>query len=98
MRLKARLIFYGSVVVLLALALAYVTSMPGSSYTGPLPASTPELRELSGRLHEHVLVLAGSIGTRSLERGENLEKARQYLALQLKPLTTAENPLQFEDV
>ena len=98
MRLKARLIFYGGVLALLASALLYATGMPGSSYTGALPASTPELRELSRRLHDHVVVLADSIGTRSLDRAENLEKARQYLALQLQPVAPAENPLQFEDV
>lgn len=98
MRLKARLIFYGGVLALLALALLYATSMPGSSYTGALSASTPELRELSGRLHDHVVALADRIGTRSLDRAENLERARQYLALQLKPLVGAHNTLQFEDV
>jgi len=98
MRLKARLIFYGGVLALLALSLLYATGMPGSSYTGALPASTTELRELSGRLREHVSVLAGSIGTRSLERAENLEQARRYLAVQLQPLLTAESSLQFEDV
>jgi hypothetical protein len=97
MRLKARLIFYGSVVALLALALLYATSMPGSSYTGTLPASTPELRELSGRLREHVSVLAGKIGTRSLDRVENLDLAREYLAQQLNPLSGAAHSLQFED-
>jgi len=98
MRLKARLIFYGCVLALLALAVLYATSMPGSSHTGALPASTPELRELSQRLHDHVVVLAERIGTRSLDRAENLEQARQYLAGQLTPLASAENSLQFEDV
>ncbi|HYQ04268.1 MAG TPA: M28 family peptidase [Polyangiaceae bacterium] len=98
MRSKARLIFYGSVLLLLSLALLYATRMPGRSYTGALPASTPELRELSARLHEHVLMLAGNIGTRSLDRAENLDRARKYLAEQLKPLETAANVLRFEDV
>ena len=98
MRSKARLLFYGGVFTLLTLALLYSTSMPGKSYTGVLPASTPELRELGGRLHNHVAMLAESIGTRSLDRAENLERARKYLALQLQPLATVENPVQFEDV
>jgi len=70
MRLKARLLFYGGVLVLLASCIVYATYMPGNSYSGELPASTPELRALSGRLREHVTVLAGNIGTRSLDRAE----------------------------
>lgn len=98
MRLKGRLIFYGSVLALLVSCVVYATYMPGRSYSGELPASTPELRELSGRLREHVTVLAGNIGSRSLDRAENLEAASQYLAARLKPLVTAANTLQFEDV
>ena len=98
MRSKARLIFYGSILLLLASCVVYTTYMPGSSYAGALPASTPEPRELSGRLREHVTALAGKIGTRSLERAENLEAARQYLAARLEPLETSATLLQFEDV
>lgn len=98
MRLKARLIFYGGVIAIVTLALLYATSMPGRSYAGELPVSTPELHELSARLHEHVVMLADRIGTRSLDRVENLDAARQYLAEHLKPLAKAENALQFEDV
>jgi len=98
MRVKARLIFYGSLFAGLTLALLYATSMPGSSYTGALPAASPELRELSVRLREHVTVLAGKIGTRSLDRVENLDAAREYLASSLRPLASAGSTLRFEDV
>lgn len=92
------MIFYGSVLVLLALALLYATAMPGRSHEGPLPPSTPELRALDARLREHVTMLAGTIGTRSLDRAENLEAARKYLAESLKPFETAARRVRFEDV
>jgi len=98
MSLKGRLIFYGSVVALLALPLLYATSMPGSSHEGALPASTPELHELRVRLHGHVAMLAGTIGSRSLERPEKLDAAREYLLASVKPLESATNSTRLEDV
>lgn len=98
MTLKARLIFYGGVLLLLTLALLYATSMPGRSFSGELPASTPELRELGMRLREHVARLAGTIGSRSLDRVETLDAAREYLTARLEPLETPARPVQLEDV
>src|SRR3954466_8811363 len=72
--------------------------MPGSSYSGTLPASTPELRKLGVRLREHVTVLPANIGSRSLDRPEKLDAAREYLAAKLKPLETPVSLLKFEDV
>jgi len=95
---KGRLIFYGSVLLLLVLAVLYATHMPGHSHTGVLPAATPELRELERRLRSHVTMLAGTIGTRSLDRVEKLDAAREYLVAQLKPLETSTNHVQMEDV
>jgi hypothetical protein len=97
-RLKGRLFFYGSVVLLLAVAIFYATSMPGASFEGELPPSTPELRELSNRLSRHVTVLAGDIGTRTAAHSAQLDAARGYLATQLEPLQTAQRRMQFEDV
>ncbi|HKO51149.1 MAG TPA: M28 family peptidase [Polyangiaceae bacterium] len=99
--MKDRLLFYlglGSVPVLLTAALLFATRMPGRPYSGELPASTPELRELSTRLREHVTMLAGTIGTRSLDRIENLTAAREYLVASLRPLESPVRTLQLEDV
>src|SRR4051812_28237775 len=96
--MKGRLYFYGAVGLLLAVAIFYATSMPGSSFEGELPPSTPELRALATRLNRHVEVLAGEIGTRTAERGAQLEAARRYIATQLEPLQTAQRRIQFEDV
>ena len=95
---RGRLIFYGSVLSLLVFCVLYATSMPGSSYSGELPPTTPQLRELSTRLHEHVTALAGSIGIRTADRPEKLTAARNYIAGKLEPLETATRHAQLEDV
>jgi hypothetical protein len=97
-RAKGRVLFYGSLVLLLALAALYATSMPGSSFVGELPPSTPELRELSTRLRRHVTALAGDIGPRTAIRSAELAAARGYIATQLEPLQTASRRTHFEDV
>ena len=76
----------------------YATSMPGASYAGDLPASTPALRELAARLTAHVTALAGSIGIRNVEHPEQLTAARDYLVDQLRTLETASNRVKLEDV
>ena len=72
--------------------------MPGASFSGDLPPTTSQLRELQQRLRAHVTVLAGKIGIRNVERMPALSAARDYLAAQLKPLETATSQLQFEGV
>lgn len=50
------------------------------SYKGPLPPLTDQQKALSARLSNHVWILAGDIGARSLTSApENLEKAAQYI-------------------
>ena len=92
------MIFYGSVLSLLLLGVLYATSMPGSSYAGELPPTTPQLRELSIRLREHVTALAGSIGIRTAARPEALTAARDYIAGKLGLLEAAASHTQLEDV
>jgi Zn-dependent M28 family amino/carboxypeptidase len=54
--------------------------IPGRSYRGPLPPLTASERELSKHLSDHVWLLAGDIGARSLTSSpENLEKAAMYI-------------------
>jgi Zn-dependent M28 family amino/carboxypeptidase len=89
---------YGSVLLLLAAALMYATHMPGRTHVGELPAATPELSKLSAHLREHVTMLAGTIGTRSLDRVDSLDAARQYLIGQLMPLARNASLLRLEDV
>jgi Zn-dependent M28 family amino/carboxypeptidase len=72
--------------------------MPGATYVGELPASTPALRELATRLEQHVTALAGGIGIRNVARSAQLSAARDYIAAQLALLQTPANPVAFEDV
>lgn len=54
--------------------------IPGHSYRGPLPQLTEVERDLAKRLSDHVWMLAGDIGARSLTSApENLSKAAEYI-------------------
>ncbi len=56
-----------------------------SSYRGPLPPLNPDQLQLAKRLHDHVWLLAGDIGARSLTSApENLERAAGYIEHVLK--------------
>ncbi len=58
-----------------------------SSYHGPLPPLNPDQLQLAKRLHDHVWLLAGDIGARSLTSApENLERAAGYIEHVLKSL------------
>ncbi len=58
-----------------AVFLWWTTSMPGTSWTGPLPALTPEEAALRDRLRRHVAVLAGEIGPRGVFDPPAMERA-----------------------
>lgn len=95
--LKTRLVFYGCVVAALVVYLLYATSMPGTSYFGPLPAATPALLGLDARLGEHVAVLASRIGVRNVDQTRHLIAARECIAPKLRPLANRSDQLPFED-
>jgi Peptidase family M28 len=96
--LRSRFAFYGGILAVLILCVLYATSMPGTSYSGALPPSTREQRDLQARLHGHVTVLARAIGIRNVDRNRALTDAREYITAQLKPLETAAQRVQFEGV
>jgi hypothetical protein len=96
--LRSRLAFYGSILAVLVLCVLYATSLPGTSYSGALPPSTPQLRDLQTRLHDHVTALADAIGIRNVDRSKALTAAREYITGQLKPLETASRRMGFEGV
>jgi hypothetical protein len=72
--LKTRLVFYSSIVAALIACVLYATSMPGTSYSGPLPAATPALLGLDARLREHVTALASGIGIRNVHPTRPLDR------------------------
>lgn len=61
-----------------AALLTYGTTMPGISWSGPLPHA-PGINETGERLAAHVRKLAGEIGNRHFWRGQALEEAANYI-------------------
>jgi len=60
------MLLLASVLPILFLAIwLFTVRMPGSSFSGPLPALTTAQHVLSSRLRHHVTVLAGEIGQRN---------------------------------
>ena len=57
----------------------FVMWMPGSSYQGPLPTATDEVRALEQELHTHVHMLGRQIGERNLLKYDNLLLAAEYI-------------------
>jgi Zn-dependent M28 family amino/carboxypeptidase len=54
-------------------------SMPGKSYSGPLPALLSDESDLETRLKGHVSFLAGEIGERNVVAYEALQATAQYI-------------------
>ncbi|HET9954285.1 MAG TPA: M28 family peptidase, partial [Polyangiaceae bacterium] len=96
--IKARLLFYGAVLLVSTAAVAYTTAMPGRSFSGPLPEPTSELKLLEGRLRGHVNALATDIGVRNWEHAAQLAAARDYIRSVLAPLESAEARTTLEDL
>jgi len=57
----------------------FMTGMPGSSWSGPLPALTDKEQLIHDNLKRHVAELAGRIGARNVWRPESLAAADGYI-------------------
>jgi Zn-dependent M28 family amino/carboxypeptidase len=57
----------------------FVTGMPGSSWTGPLPPLTDREQVIRDHLKRHVAALAGRIGERNVWRPEAMAAAATYI-------------------
>jgi Zn-dependent M28 family amino/carboxypeptidase len=77
-RLAAWLLF-ASLGVLLGGMIIMGIKMPGHSYRGALPPLSPSQAELRNRLHQHIDILAGTIGERNLEHYSALQAAARYI-------------------
>jgi Zn-dependent M28 family amino/carboxypeptidase len=65
-------------------ALYWMTAMPGEARPASTASQTPAAAELARRLRGHVENLAAEIGVRREDRGDSLERARDYIAGQLE--------------
>src|SRR5215831_13458459 len=74
------------ILALLVLFGAFMTEMPGKSYSGPLPPLTPNETEIKTNLQKHVSMLAEEIGPRNTIQFKALEKASQYVEDSLRAL------------
>src|SRR5690349_20018544 len=57
----------------------FMTTMPGKSYSGPLPPMTGEELALRDRLHAHVEHFAGEIGQRNIFTPGTLDASIGYI-------------------
>ena len=57
----------------------FVTGMPGSTWTGPLPPLADKEQLIHDNLKRHVAALAGSIGERNVWRPEAMAAAAGYI-------------------
>ena len=57
----------------------FVTGMPGSSWTGPLPPLTDKEQLIHDNLKRHVAALAGRIGERNVWHPEELAATALYI-------------------
>ncbi len=57
----------------------FVTGMPGSSWSGPLPPLTDKERLIHDNLKHHVMELAGRIGERNVWRTGSMAAAASYI-------------------
>ena len=71
---------------LLAIAVWWMTGMPGRSHSGALPALSVEETQLQERLKLHVHTLAGEIGERNVFRPEALAYAGRYIEERLREM------------
>ena len=64
----------------------YMTSMPGKSFSGPLPPLSIQESQIKANLNRHITYLAGEIGERNVIAYEPLQKTAQYIEDDLKKL------------
>ena len=57
----------------------FMTGMPGSSWSGPLPPLTEKQQLIHDNLKHHVATLAGRIGERNVWRPRSMEAAAGYI-------------------
>jgi len=60
----------------------YMLAVPGRSYRGPLPAPTPNERDLASRLRAHVMAIASA--PHNVQHDEELEAAARYIERELQ--------------
>ncbi len=73
------LLRWSILLILLICGCAYITTMPGKSYSDPLAPLSDEEKQLSRHLKTHVTVLGGKIGERHVWCNDRLNQAADYI-------------------
>lgn len=73
-----------ALVVCLFLAGYFMSRMPGQSFPGPLPELTESEQQIETNLNKHITMLAEEIGKRNIWQYDNLQRAADYIEMQLK--------------
>ncbi len=81
---KRRLVFYGTLVGLIAFAAVFCTAMPGRSFRGPLGALDAREQRYVTELRADVRTLAETIGRRDTTRADSLHAASDALVASLR--------------
>jgi Zn-dependent M28 family amino/carboxypeptidase len=71
----------GAILLIVALVLIWMTSVPGQSFAGALPTPAPALR---ATLERDVVELAQTIGERNVYRRTSLARARDFIATRMR--------------
>ncbi len=79
-----RLVIYGLILILPALALLYMTSMPGQSFSGVLDPLSAEESGIRNQLKIHVETLGGTIGERNVFNYPALLQSADYIRATLE--------------
>jgi len=84
------------ILVSFVLFVAFMTAMPGKSFSGPLPALTSDEAEIKTNLQKHISMLAGDIGPRNTIQFNALGKASYYVENSLKALGYSVSRQEYE--
>ena len=93
---RASLIRIGMVATLVYGGFHWMTSMPGTTYSGPLPPLSESERKLGDELRRHVVTLSQEIGARSVHAPEGLAAARRYIETTLEDLDYVVKSQEFD--
>jgi hypothetical protein len=93
---RIRMIAIASILPLLFLIIWFFTiKMPGPAFSGPLPPLTANQERLRWVLERHVRALAHTIGVRSDQRYDNVQRAASYIERTLTGLGYEVVPHEF---
>ena len=81
---KIRLVFYPTLLLALFVWIEWMTSMPGKSFAGPLPALSDRDAKRADALWADVQAIAGEIGERNVPNDRALDRAKAYIADSLR--------------